>query len=105
MSTLHLVGSLPRADVSPAARLSALFAYECGFRELPWMIRSFSQLLQEGFDPDLLEEIIHRTSRAPRPSWAYFSAIVGRCRFRGVFDLHGFLIMRRIQPGEMDLPM
>lgn len=106
MPALHLVNTAPEAsDPTDAAKLAHLFAYECGFSPLPWMYRQFAQLLEEGFSFELLEEIISRTSRAPRPSWAYLAAIIAGCRIRHAYDLPSFLVMPRVQHWERELPL
>lgn len=80
------------------ARASALaddYCLQCGFRRLPWMQQEFKQLLVDGYEDDLLREIIARTARAPRPSWAYFSAIISSCKVGGIYDLCEFLLHGR----------
>lgn len=104
MSTLQIVGRC-NVPTNEATQLTALFCHECGFNPLPWMPRQFARLITEGFTVDLLEELISRTARAPRPSWAYLAAILDNCRFRGVHDLPGFLLMRRVEPWERELPL
>lgn len=93
-----------RATTNQSTTLCALFCHECGFNPLPWMGREFARLLAEGFTAELLEELIARTARAPRPSWAYLSAILDNCRFRGAYDLPSFLLMKRVQPWEREIP-
>ena len=81
------------------------YCRECGFTRLPWMKQEISQLVNEGFEIDLLQEVIARTARAPRPSWAYFSAIIRSCRIAGLYDLFSFLSKGyRAYKSQDDLP-
>lgn len=86
------VYSTPSTDqqalIDQAKRLTALFCRECGFKPLPYMAREFARYLVQGYEPDLLEEIINRTAMAPRPSFAYFRAVITRS---GCHTLHDFL--------------
>ena len=70
------------------------YCESCGMKRLPWMKPEFSQLLAEGFTPQLLDEIISKTAHAPRPSWAYLLAIVGNCRTYGVYKLDDFHLQK-----------
>lgn len=102
-TTQNMSSSPARADqrgsatINPDNRqsqiLSVCFARECGFRPLPWMQRSFSRLLQEGFQYDMLLQVIEQTSHAPRPSWAYLQAIIRRCREESIFTELDFVCL------------
>ena len=78
-----------------AAELTAYFTEQCGMKKLPWMAKEFEKLLKQGFEPDLLEEIIDRTARAARPSWAYLSTIIAKARYNDAYDLASFLLVPR----------
>ena len=106
MSTaLYIVSKSEKPAAAISAKLAGMFARECGFKLLPWMPRKFAQLLEDGYSCELLEEIIIRTSMAPRPSWAYLAAIISSCAIRGVHDLPEFITMRRVEPWEKELPL
>lgn len=66
----------PSSSAEDAKHLVRYFCQECGFRPLPWMQRKFSELLHSGYSVPDLESIIDTTAMAPRPSWAYLSAII-----------------------------
>ena len=104
MPALHLVSDDP--GTLTATDLVDLWCLNCGMKRLPWMKPAFSQLLAEGFAADLLHEAISRTARAPRPSWAYFQAIINNCRSVGVYDLPGMITRtsRRQREAYSDLP-
>lgn len=84
-----------------AEHLAKFYAEECGFRQLPWMKREFLEYLNLGFEMDMLREVIHRTARAPRPSWAYLSAIISRCDQNGIYTPVKFITQRH---DPIDLP-
>lgn len=86
MAALHLVKSIHES----AENLVCRYCEYCDMRRLPWMHQAFSQLLEEGFAAQLLEEIILKTAQAPRPSWAYLQAIIRNCRSSGVYVLADF---------------
>lgn len=55
-------------------------AYELGTRPLPFMRREWQEWLEiSRVSADMLELVLQDTLKAPRPSWAYFRAIVQRC--------------------------
>lgn len=87
-----------------AAELTAYFTEQCGMKKLPWMSAEFTKLLQKGFEPELLYEIIDRTARAPRPSWAYLSSIVGKCEYHAAYDMVAFFKMPRKSAYHDPLP-
>lgn len=101
MPSLHVVkGSEINPDISQSAEdLTNQFCYMCGFRRLPWMLEAFSTYLQEGYEPAMVLEVIRRTARAPRPSWAYLEAIMDRCT--ELKSLPAFLTHRHPQPGDL----
>lgn len=78
-----------------AASLANYYAEQCGMKKLPWMAKEFEKLLKQGFQPDLLEEIIDRTARAARPSWAYLDTIIAKARYNDAYDLSSFLLVPR----------
>lgn len=86
MSALHVVKSEHEAAESLVNR----YCEFCDMRRLPWMHAAFLQLLEEGFALQLLEEVILKTAQAPRPSWAYLTAIIRNCRSNGVYVLADF---------------
>ena len=93
-AALYVVGEpqnpSPKEEIlNQAARLSTLFSRECGFSPLPYMRREFVRYLVQGYAVDMLEEVISRTARAPRPSFAYLSAIMRNAY--GRFTLRDFL--------------
>ena len=80
-AALHLVTQSCQATeaeviLDKASELSLDFCRECGFEPLPYMRREFARYLCQGYAMDMLEEVIGRTARAPRPSFAYLSAIM-----------------------------
>lgn len=94
MSALHVVHSSVSqvADIDHLSDvLTVCFARECGFRPLPWMKRGFRHLLEEGFEYQMLVQVIEQTSHAPRPSWAYLSAIISRARMNGNYTFSQFM--------------
>ena len=93
-----------QSNSASAASLSSYFSKQCGMKRLPWMAEEFGKLLKKGFEEELLMEIIDRTARAPRPSWAYFSAIIGKCIYHDAFDLVSFFKMPRSSPYHDGLP-
>lgn len=104
-SALYLVRNQSPADISTASEaLARHFSHECGFRLLPWMSRQFAQLLSEGFSQDMLESVIECTSIAPRPSWAYLSAIIRRARYHRAYTLDAFVLMPRDHAEDDQLP-
>lgn len=107
---LHIVHDLDNASESKQAqaqKLAFLFAHECGFRVLPWMERKFSELLNEGFEYNLLMQFVAETAEAPRPSWAYYRAIVSRCRDNDVYTVAQNLrqCRKRDDPNYNTLPL
>lgn len=78
-----------------ARKLSIAFSHECGFRQLPWMQRGFYQLLDEGFDFNMLLHVVFQTSMAPRPSWAYLQAIIRRARLNDAYTERDFVCLPR----------
>lgn len=101
-NVLHLVAL--GKELSSAQELTDYFCEMCGHRMLPWMKKEFDLLLKAGFCPEVLVEIIDRTSRAPRPSWAYLSAIVDKARYYQAFSMEDFLLMPRRGSYEDPLP-
>lgn len=87
-----------------AAGLALEYCHECGFKPLPWMAKEFRGYLEKGVEPEMLGEIIYRTARAPRPSWAYLSAIVRRSMQRGLYTCADFCIAPREKPEDLELP-
>lgn len=92
MSTLYLVNSAKKA--AAGAQLASVlvddFCLNCGCRRLPWMPAAVREWLEDGFEEGVIREAIRRTSRAPRPSWAYLEAIMGYARASGCFDIVSF---------------
>lgn len=92
-ATLRIVSDQSQSSreeiIAQAERLSSLFCRECCFNPLPYMRREFARYLVAGYAPDMLEEVIRRTSRAPRPSFAYLDAIMRNAY--GRFTLIDFL--------------
>lgn len=82
---LHIVGP----DDVPAPSAAEIAAQMCAEwalpAVLPWMTREFDQLLRQ-WPAELLQEAISRTARAPRPSWAYLSAILQNWAAAGVHN-------------------
>ena len=104
-SALYLVRNQSPTDISTASEaLARHFSHECGFRLLPWMSRSFAQLLTEGFAQDMLETVIDCTAIAPRPSWAYLSAIIRRARYHHAYTIEAFYAMPHSSPDDNKLP-
>ena len=94
--TQHADMSADTIDLNHLSQvLTVAFARECGFRPLPWMQRGFYRLLDEGFEYDMLLNVIEQTSKAPRPSWAYLSAIVNRARSNGAYTYLEFFAQPR----------
>lgn len=98
---LHIV----RPDDVPAPSAAEIAAQMCAEwalpAVLPWMTREFEKLLQQ-WPAELLQEAISRTARAPRPSWAYFSAILRNWAAAGVNSpamLAAIDARHRSQPG------
>lgn len=87
-----------------AAAIANYYAEQCGMKKLPWMAKEFEKLLKQGFEPDLLKEIIDRTARAARPSWAYLSTIIGKCEYHAAYDLVAFFKMPRKSAYHDPLP-
>lgn len=101
---LHIVSS-PSEErkqiISDAKYLTERFCHECGFKMLPYMGREFARYLRLGYEREMLDMVIDVTARAPRPSYAYFSAVM-----RNAYDcktVSDFLFHRR-QPCD-ELPM
>ncbi len=98
---LHIV----RPDDVPAPSAAEIAAQMCAEwalpAVLPWMTREFDKLLLQ-WSAELLQEAISRTARAPRPSWAYFSAILRNWAAAGVNSpamLAAIDAQRRLQSG------
>lgn len=87
-----------------AAEMASYFAIQCGMRKLPWMAAEFEKLINKGFEVELLQEIVDRTARAPRPSWAYLNAIIGKCLYYAAYDMATFLLLPRKGAYEDGLP-
>ena len=81
------------------------FAYECGFRRLPWMEKAFLGLLQKGMSYDLIMHLVGLTSRAPRPSWAYLNAIANNAMLHGAKTLDEFMLIPRPGSPSYNLPL
>ncbi|MBR0227072.1 MAG: hypothetical protein IJQ62_01845 [Clostridia bacterium] len=101
---LHVVSS-PSEErkqiLSDAKYLTERFCRECGFKILPYMGREFARYLRLGYEREMLEMVIDITARAPRPSFAYFDAVM-----RNAYDcktVPDFLFHRR-KPVDEDLP-
>jgi hypothetical protein len=90
-AALRIVENTPESINNLAVTLTMEYTAECGFRPLPWMVREFFKLLSEGFEPDMLSEVIARTARAPKPSWAYLAAVIRNARAAQAFGLTAFL--------------
>lgn len=101
-ATLHFVDpdSNNRLKIGFSNQLAQQFAYECGFRRLPWMQKAFLQLLDKGFSFQLLQHFITLTSWAPRPSWAYLQAIANSAISNDAYDLDAFLLIPRPSPSQ-----
>lgn len=95
MPALHLVQNTPKT--LSADDLLLQFCYNCGMKRLPWMRQEFAAWLAQGFEPELIEEAINRTARAPRPSFAYLEAILRNSERVGALDLATFLLTQRKQ--------
>ena len=66
-------------------------SYELGTRPLPFMRRELALWLENCHVSHLmLELILSDTLLAPRPSWAYFRAIVQRCLCEGVTTFEAY---------------
>ena len=103
MSALHIVE--PEELMHPeemARHLASMFSEYCGCKLLPWMAKDFEQLIVDGFDMDMLEEVIIRTAHAPRPSWAYLSAIIRNARTAGAYDLPTFKELKTTTNNRME---
>lgn len=91
MPSLYLVKT-PDHDTTAteAVKLSHEFCYQCGFRALPYLAEEMTKYLLQGFDPAMIREAIARTARAPRPSFAYLSAIMRNAAAAGQYDYPSF---------------
>ena len=83
--------------------LAEKFCYECGMRPLPWQAPYFAKLLSAGLSYDLISELIDRTARAPRPSYAYLSWMVAMCERSGIKDQLDWLIKPKITKDDLPL--
>ena len=81
-----------------AEKLVDKLCYECGLRKLPFMVSEMKEDLLNGFEDDLLSEIIDRTARAPRPSWNYYAYIRNKCARN---DCHDLLSFTRMEANSM----
>lgn len=102
--SLKIINDATSASAAAANQLASYFSDQCGLRKLPWMPKEMSLLLDKGMSADLITEIIDRTARAPRPSWAYMSAIIGKCHYYGAYDLASFLLLPKRGAYEDGLP-
>ena len=75
--------------------LAWYFCENCGMKRLQWMQREIEHWIDAGFEPDMIQEAIDRTSRAPRPSWAYLNAIMNNAAAAYAYTLSRFLTMRK----------
>lgn len=67
-------------------------AFELGTRTLPFMLRQWQEWRQiHAVDADMLQFVLLDTLKAPRPSWAYFAAIVRRCIDEGCTTLDAYI--------------
>lgn len=67
-------------------------AFELGTRPLPFMLRQWQEWLDiYAVSPDMLKWVLLDTLKAPRPSWAYFAAIVKRCITEGCTTLDAYI--------------
>lgn len=66
-------------------------AFELGTRPLPFMRREWQEWLEiSRVSVDMLELVLQDTLKAPRPSWAYFRAIVQRCIREGALTFDAY---------------
>lgn len=94
MHQLHVVSQAPNPKDSTPDQLLNYFTYNCGVRRLPWMLEEVKGWLAEGFDPWVIREAMRRTSRAPRPSWAYLAAIMHNASACHFYDSTSFALNR-----------
>lgn len=96
MTPLHVAYTAPsdniQSIIESAQALAKRFSYECGLSPRPLMVREFARYLAQGYDYDMLAEVINRTAMAPRPSYAYFAAIMRNAY--GCKTLHDFVCLR-----------
>ena len=87
--------------LSDAKYLVEYFCHECGFKPLPFMAREFARYLHLGYEREMLEMVVDLTARAPRPSFAYFNAVMAHAYgFKTVSD---FLFYRRHRSEDQNL--
>lgn len=104
MQTLRVLAPKKGAVLDTISEeLLSYCVYNCGFRRLPWMLEEVHGWLEDGFDPWVIKEAMRRTSRAPRPSWAYLAAIIRNARACHFFDPDSFV--RNKHTTDDDLPL
>lgn len=65
--------------------LTRHICYELGTRALPFMHREMHQFcFEDGVELAMMYRALESTLKAPRPTWAYFRAIIIRCINEGV---------------------
>ena len=101
LQVVHSTDSPADQLITEARRLTGLYCRECGFQPLPYMAREFARLLSDGYESQMLEAVIHRTSWAPRPSFAYFRAIIRNAGDRRTF--REFMGLRKADVQDRDL--
>lgn len=96
MTALYLVrpDTVDSSISAQAMNLAKEFSYQCGFRLLPFMVHEMTRFLLNGFEPTMISEAIYRTSRAPRPSFAYLSAVMRNAAAAGQYDYASFTAER-----------
>ncbi len=83
----------PGADKeAQAEELLRDICYQLAIRPLPFMKAELLRMLVNlRCEPSMLLMALDDTLNAPRPSWAYFRAIVGKCSTEGVTTAEGYV--------------